>query len=418
MILVGGTAIAQVIAIAASPILTRIYQPSDFGALQVFISIVGLALVASTGRYEVAVLLPTDDEDSLHILAVAVLCGCFTTLVAIGFVVICHYHNVLPSSISTLKSHLWLLPISLMGGALYQALSYWAMRRSRYKQIATTKLVQVGAQVGTQLSLGFVIHGSLGLLIGDTMGRIMGSGRFLRDLWREYAIQIRAIRVSRMVQMAVRYRDYPLISIWGALINVSGLALPSLFLAQYYGAQNTGWFALDNRVLGVPSVLIGVSIAQVYAAEAATLSRSDPGRLMYLFIKTTRRMLYLGVGPCVIFSIFAPWIFQFIFGHAWREASEYARCMAFMVYAALIFSPVQTTLIVLERQRIQFVWDVVRLALTVLMIALPHHFGFGPRIAIFSYAVAMTFMYGVHLTLSYFAIKYRADTATAQLSKE
>ena len=38
-ILAGGTAMAQALAIAASPILTRLYKPSDFGALQVFISL-------------------------------------------------------------------------------------------------------------------------------------------------------------------------------------------------------------------------------------------------------------------------------------------------------------------------------------------------------------------------------------------
>ena len=69
-----------------------------------------------------------------------------------------------------------------------------------------------------------------GLLLGDAVGRITGSGRFLRELWRDYAGQIRAIRLSRMMQLAVRYRDYPLVSMWGALINASGLALPSLFL--------------------------------------------------------------------------------------------------------------------------------------------------------------------------------------------
>jgi O-antigen/teichoic acid export membrane protein len=417
MILAGGTAIAQVIAVAASPILTRLYKPSDFGALQVFISLMGLALIASTGRYEIAVLLPKDEESSLHVLALAVLCVCITTMAAAGIVVVCHYHQVLPASVLILKGHLWLLPFSLLGGGLYQALSYWAMRRGRYKQIAAAKLVQVGTQVGTQLGAGFVTHGSLGLLIGDAVGRIMGSELFLRELWRDYAGQIRAIRLSRMVQLAIRYRDYPLISMWGALLNVSGLALPSLFFAQYYGAQNTGWLALDNRVLGVPAALIGASIAQVYSAEAATLTYSDPDRLMYIFIKTTRRMLYLGFGPCVLLMFFAPWIFQLIFGHAWREAGEYARYMAFMFYAGFLDSPVQTTLNILERQRAQFVWDAFRLSLTILVIVLPYHFGLGPRIAIFSYAVAMTLMYGIHWTQSYFAVKHCVDAAATRLSK-
>ncbi len=371
----------------------------------------GLVLVAASGRYDVAILLPEDEQSAIDILGLSMLCVGASAAVTAGIVLVCHYRWILPASVLMLKGYLWLLPVSVLGGGLYQALSYWAMRRGRYKQIATTKFVQVGVQVGTQLGAGFVIHGSLGLLIGDAVGRIAGSGRFLRELWRDYAGQIRAIRLSRMMRLAVRYRDYPLVSLWGALINTSGLALPSLFLAQYYGAQNTGWFALVNRVLGVPAALIGASIAQVYTAEAAKLSRTDPKRLMYIFLKTTRRMLYLGFAPCILFTIIAPWVFQFIFGHAWREAGQYARYLAFMFYASFINSPVTMTLNILQRQRAQFAWDAFRLVFTILAIALPHYFGYGPRIALFAYGVAMTLMYGIHWAQSYFAIKHCADQA-------
>jgi O-antigen/teichoic acid export membrane protein len=415
-ILAGGTAVAQSVAIAASPILTRLYKPSDFGELQIFISLMGLALVAASGRYEVALLLPEDEQSSIDILGLAILCVCLTATVIAAVVLVCHYHWMLPASVSALKGHLWLLPVSVFGGGLYQALSYWVIRHKGYQQIATTKLTQAGAQIATQLGAGLVIHGSIGLLIGDAVGRILGSGRFLRQLWRIHASQIRAIRWSRMIRLAVRYRGYPLVSMWGALINASGLALPSLFLAQYYGPQQTGWFALVNRVLGAPAALIGVSLGQIYTSEAAKLSRSDPKRLMSIFLKTTRRMFYLGLSPCILFTIFAPWVFRVTFGHAWREAGEYARYLAFMCLASFINSPVTMTLNILERQRAQFAWDASRLALTVFSMTLPYHFGYGARFSILAYGVAMTLMYGIHWTQSYFAIRRCAAAAITPLT--
>jgi O-antigen/teichoic acid export membrane protein len=415
-IVAGGTALAQAMAVAASPLLTRIYKPVDFGALQIFISLMALALVAACGRYEVAVLLPEDEQSAIDILAVAVLCVCLTAAAAAGAALICHYHWILPAGVLVLRGHLWVLPVSVLGGGLYQALSYWVMRHKGYQQIAATKFTQAGAQVATQVSAGFFLHSSLGLLIGDAAGRIFGSGRFLRELWLNDSSRLRGIRPSRMMRLAIRYRDYPLVSMWGALINASGLALPSLFLAQYYGAQNTGWFALVNRVLGVPGALIGASIAQVYTSEAATLSRSDPRRLMYIFRKTTLRMLYLGLVPCILFTLFAPRLFALIFGAGWREAGEYARYLAFMFYAGFMNSPVTMTLNLLERQRAQFVWDGSRLALTFLSMLLPHHFGLGPRIAIFAYGMVMTLMYGVHWAQSYFAIRHCAAVAIVPLT--
>lgn len=65
----------------------------------------------------------------------------------------------------------------------------------------------------------------------------------------------------------------------------------------------------------------------------------------------------------------------------------------------------------LERQRAQFAWDASRLVLTILAITLPSHLGYGPRIAILSYGVAMTLMYAIHWLLSHCAIKHRVDEA-------
>jgi O-antigen/teichoic acid export membrane protein len=410
-ILAGGTAMAQALAIAASPILTRLYQPSDFGELQIFISLMALALVAASGRYEVALLLPEDEQSGIDVLALAILCVCLTTMVVASLVLVCHYHWILPASVSVLQGHLWLLPASVFGGGLYQALSYWALRHRRYHQLATTKLTQTGAQIATQLGAGLTIHGSLGLLAGDAVGRILGSGRLLGQLWRGYATEISALRWSRMRRLAVRYRAYPLVSMWGALINASGLALPSLFLAQYYGRQHTGWFALVNRVLGVPAALIGVSLGQIYTSEAAKLSRSDPARLLSIFLKTTRHMFYLGLAPCVLFTIFAPWLFQLVFGRGWREAGEYARYLGFMCLASFINSPVTMTLNILERQRAQFAWDASRLVLTILSMVLPYHFHYAARFSILAYAVAMTLMYGIHWMQSYFVLRHCAALA-------
>jgi O-antigen/teichoic acid export membrane protein len=403
-ILVGGTALAQILGILAAPVLTRIYRPTDFGALQVFISLMSLLTVGATGRYEIAVLLPDDEQSAVDILALSLLCVGSTALLCGVAVAICHYRWILPSNMLALRGLLWLLPFSIIGSGVYQTLSYWAMRRNDYTQIAKSKFTQAAAQVATQAGTGWVIHGSFGLLLGDALGRVSGSGRFARDLWRGYENQLRAVRPGRMFRLAVRYREYPLVSMWGTLINMSGLALPALFLAQYYGPRETGCFGLVYRVLGAPISLVGVSIAQVYIAEAAKLSRSDPARLMHIFFKTTRHMIYLGLVPCGVFAVLAPWLFVHVFGHAWLEAGEYARYMSFMFYAGFINSPVTQTLNVLERQRAQFAWDISRLIVTLSAIAIPHRLGYGAGTAVLAYGIAMSLMYAVHWTQSYFGI--------------
>ena len=57
--LMTGTTIAQAIPIAISPILTRIYSPEDFGVFVLYTAIVSLVTAISTGKYELAIMLPS-----------------------------------------------------------------------------------------------------------------------------------------------------------------------------------------------------------------------------------------------------------------------------------------------------------------------------------------------------------------------
>ena len=70
--LISGTTIAQGITIAISPILSRIYSPSDFGIFAAFSSVIAMISLIIGGRYEVAILLPKKDEDAANLFALSV----------------------------------------------------------------------------------------------------------------------------------------------------------------------------------------------------------------------------------------------------------------------------------------------------------------------------------------------------------
>lgn len=72
-LLVGGTAGAQLLMIGATPIITRLYQPSDYGILATFTAILGLVNVISCLRYELAIPLPKKSEDAYNLVALSII---------------------------------------------------------------------------------------------------------------------------------------------------------------------------------------------------------------------------------------------------------------------------------------------------------------------------------------------------------
>ena len=78
LILVGGTISAQVIVLLASPILTRIYSPEEFGILSVYSAILAFFTIFASLRYELAIPLPEKKEAANHILIGAIWCSSLT----------------------------------------------------------------------------------------------------------------------------------------------------------------------------------------------------------------------------------------------------------------------------------------------------------------------------------------------------
>ena len=66
--LVSGTVVAQLILIAVQLVIRRMYSADDFGAFSLYMSIVSILVVIVTMRYELAVVLPKEEETSVSIL--------------------------------------------------------------------------------------------------------------------------------------------------------------------------------------------------------------------------------------------------------------------------------------------------------------------------------------------------------------
>lgn len=406
-ILAGGTALSQGLAVLVTPVLTRLYSAEDFGYFQIYASIMAFATLAVTLRYEQAIFLPEREEIAANLVVVTLCTVGLMSVFFCGAAWLVRRNHLLPDMAVGLRPYLWLVPLGILGGGVYQTLSFWALRQRAYPRVAGTKVAQVMGQFLTQVVVGLVRIDPLGLLLGDVIGRSTGSVSLARLLWTRSRNVFRLVRWRTMWDTAVRYRRFPLVSSWSALLNVAAYALPPLVLTQLYGPKILGWFALGDRVLGAPALLIGGAVSQVYSVEAASRLAADPRAMRTLFLRSVKRLAVLGIAPFLVFLCFGPRLFGFAFGEAWREAGVYARLLATMHYMAFISWPLTPTLNILEQQFLQLGWDLGRLGLTVGFLLLAHHWGGSARGAVGALGAAMLVGYAAHLLLSHYAIKKR-----------
>src|SRR3954449_10909336 len=68
LVLASGTAMAQLLTIAAYPILMRLFSPGQFGLFAMFGSIVMTVMAMTSGRYELAIVASRTEEDAANVM--------------------------------------------------------------------------------------------------------------------------------------------------------------------------------------------------------------------------------------------------------------------------------------------------------------------------------------------------------------
>ena len=293
-VLAGGSVAAQLITAVAAPISTRLYTPADYGLAVVYGSVLGMAAIVASGRYELAIPLPADHETGLDLLALclvlvtgaAALSAALIYSVGDGALALVHAPQLRP--------YMWLFPVSVLGAGAYQAMNYWAVRRRIYGRIAHTRVVQSVGGAVTMIGVGAAHHGPLGLLLGNIVSQTAGVSVLGRDALATARGLPRAISV-RPWRVAVAYRHFPLFSAGAAILNSAATTLPPIMLAAFYTPQVTGLFGLAQRMIPLPMVLVGAAVSQVFLGEAAQLLHSAPEELPRLFGRVTRKLVLLSV---------------------------------------------------------------------------------------------------------------------------
>ena len=405
----GGTAIGQAVPVLASPLLTRIYSPDDFGTLAVFAAILAMTAVVANLRYNMAIPLPDNDTAAADIL---VLCLGIVFVVA-GLTAL--VFGVLDQQIAVwtnapaLQPYYWLLPIGVLSVGIYQTLKNWAIRQKKFVHLGLTKVSQGLGMVAIQLGLGMLQFIPLGLILGQVVGQAAGGSTLATLAWRKDSAAIKGVSYGGMWRAAKRYYRFPIYYAPAALATTAWLQLPALVLAAFYGPEVAGWYVLGTLVLGVPVSLLGDAVGQVYLGEAAKLLRERPEALHRFFVSTSIRLFALGVVPIGLIGLSGPDLFEFVFGPSWLEAGLFVQVLAPLYILRFTVAPVSQTLsVLLERQDLFFIVSVVRIVLNIGLLLAACWLGAAPAVALAVYSGSMVAMYLGFILLILFEFQRRA----------
>ena len=352
--LMTGTVIAQLLTIAFSPIVQRMFTQEEWGFFALVSSIYSVVALIAGGRYEVALLVPKRNADAANLLVLSL-------VVNLAFAVV-FYAILLFISLAGYgeKLGIWyyLLPVFVLLVGFSNSLVAWSNRRKRYREIATFRISQ------SLFNNVFTIAASLTKVpVNGVLTAYLGSGIIslfvaIYQIKADFRLIRQGVTFRRMFFMGKKFVRFPLINTFQALLDslqINGLIYIISFL---YGDYYVGIFSLAIRILFLPMGFIGSSIAQVFYQEANSLVHQNQPITPH--IRRTIKMSSLLIAPVfVILVLLGPFLFSFVYGKAWVESGVYARYLAAWVCVDFIRAPLSQIPLIFNRHTVLLTFSIV-----------------------------------------------------------
>lgn len=395
--LMSGTVLSQLIPILFSPILSRIYTPSEMGLLAIVLSISSIISIVVTGRYEVAITLPKNNNTALHLLVlVLILSSACSSLLALVFVIYGDYLFLVFGSVPKL----FLILVPIYGGALaiFQACILWLNRNAQYGSISRYRILQSASVIFFQVILGFLDFGGLGLVIGAMLGVLLSLILIISRIIRNEIDDISSITIRVLIDSLFRYSRFPRYSLAANTFNSISYQGPTLLIKYLFSSYSTGLYALTQRVVASPVTVIASAFGDVFRREASIVY-SDKGNCTDLFDQTLKRLLMVSLIPFLIFIWLAPDLFSFIFGSEWLTSGHYARVLAPMYFFRFLSYPLSNMFVIAEKQHIDLYIHSVLFIVTIISFTIGYSLGsIMLSISIYSFSFSCAYAFCIYLS--------------------
>ena len=365
-----GTVLAQVIVIAASPILTRLYDPVDFGLAGLFAAIVASITPAICGKFEVAIVVAKSVAASRQLLGVAFYFAFGVSVLALLAILLFGTQIVEIFDAERLGEWLLLVPVMLLLTGLMAGLKHYSNRIHEYGVISQSKMLMAITGVAASLVLGIAGFPS-GLLVGS----VIAAGTvacWLLYHHRAISIPTTLIWNARKRVLAARYRAFPLYSGSTGLLHGFTQTLPVFFLSGYFGQAVVGYFALMLQVAFAPLGFVSGAVSQVNLKKVSDLVNQGLPVRPYL-LKVTLLLVTIVAPVAIVLIVIAPKLFAWVFGEQWRVAGSYLQILMPALALRFVVSTVSTTFGATGNNHLGAIWKITSFVVTlsVLGIAAP-----------------------------------------------
>ena len=347
--------LTQCLSYLTMPIISRIFSPSMFGVFNLYTSIVDPLGSISTLGYHQAIILPKQEKDADRLFFLSILLGLILCFLLIAVLFILKFFQIKIANFDSIQPFLWLIPISVFLHTLSVILSSWNQRHAHFIFIAISKILSTLVNKVSLLIFGFIGMASgefliIGLLLGSITLVLIQGFNFLRKAYFSFT----NIKVLYLKNLLSKYKNFPLYVMTSDLLFRITNSLVIIFMVYFFSDEIAGLYGMALMIAGVPSILIGSAIGEVFYQRASIEKKNKDNNHAYL--KLFNVLTTISILSFSFLSIISEEVFEFLLGESWLIAGQYAKILCFSNGLSFIFFPFSSSLFrVYDKQQNMFI---------------------------------------------------------------
>lgn len=359
--LVSGNVLAQLIALAAYFVLTRIYSPDDYGLFNIFYSYIEVFIILSTCKYELAVVVADDEREAAAVSRFALRLNAIVSLILLTIALVLWLCGALPGNFGQLGWMVLLIPPMVFFCGTSRVYSFLYNRFHRYSQIALSENVNAGSGALLKIALGLLGMAPAGLPVGTVLGQAASN---INYRLRMKSLALPQTSAAEGKDAARKHSNFPRFVATKDFVNTFSANLPFLWLALYFNRAEIGLFGLALTFTRQPVLLLCAAFERVlYARGAEAVRQRQPLR------RTVGRFLLainaVAIPACALLWFCAEPLFSFGFGARWQGCGVYVQALLPWVLLTLTANSLMFVANIFSTQRTEFFFNLAQLLLRV-----------------------------------------------------
>jgi len=385
--LLSGATVAQIITLISIPILTRIYTPEDFGHIAIYLSIANIVAAFSTGRYELAIMLPKKRTEALAIFKGSFRIAFIISLISlIAIILLKSFDHKFSSFIEPF--YFYFLPLSIFIVGLGNLFFQWYTREKQFKIQANLKIIKSGSSSGVNVFLGLLYNlKSLGLFFGHIAGQGIQQIIFGLRFYKEEKNNLKIVDANLVKEQLKLNNNFPRFSAPMAFLNAISKDVLIYVFKMFFSTSLVGQYSNATKVISYPLELINQSFMTVFYQK---INETNKKLRFYLISYFGNFIIATIVMIPIVF--WGEELFVFVLGNDWEIAGSIAKYMAPLTVASFAMRSVSNIFSLTRKNGILLIWQICYLVLILITIFISKSTNFEVMLLYFSLVGAFLYI--------------------------